>query len=193
LSLEAPIKDRADSEGQSPEALLAGRHHPAEKVFSILMLALSIWLLLNIEEQANFSKGKGFINQPGFWPAISLSGMALFSAIYTFECWGRTFRDSQESISGELSVWLRVLEFPVWFLGYVWLVPVLGYLPSTIALCFLLALRLGYRSAKMLLLSVGGGMGVVVIFKTFLSVKIPGGEVYDHLPEVMRNFMILNF
>ena len=33
----------------------------------------------------------------------------------------------------------------------------------------------------------------VLVFKSMLSVKIPGGEIYEYLPAALRNFMILNF
>jgi hypothetical protein len=37
------------------------------------------------------------------------------------------------------------------------------------------------------------GLFIVLIFKTFLEVKIPGGAIYEFLPNTLRSFMILNF
>ncbi len=35
------------------------------------------------------------------------------------------------------------------------------------------------------------GIAVVVLFKSILQVKIPGGEIYSIFPEAIRNFLIL--
>jgi hypothetical protein len=37
------------------------------------------------------------------------------------------------------------------------------------------------------------GFSIVVIFKSFLEVKIPGGAIYELLPNALRSFFILNF
>ena len=37
------------------------------------------------------------------------------------------------------------------------------------------------------------GFGIVLLFKTGLSAKIPGAAVYEYLPGALRNFMIANF
>ena len=34
---------------------------------------------------------------------------------------------------------------------------------------------------------------VVLIFKSFLQVKIPGAAIYEYLPGALRSFFILNF
>jgi hypothetical protein len=56
-----------------------------------------------------------------------------------------------------------------------------------------LAYRAGYRNQKMIIYAAGIGFCIVVIFKSFLEVKIPGGVIYEFLPNVLRNFFILNF
>jgi len=45
----------------------------------------------------------------------------------------------------------------------------------------------------MITYAAGIGFCIVVIFKSFLEVKIPGGVIYEFLPNVLRNFFILNF
>lgn len=193
LNSNASIRSEGDSAGGSADELLEVRHKPAETIFALILLVISLLLLLSFGEQTSSVKGKDFIHQPGFWPALSLGGMILFSTIYAAECWRRDLRGNREAVVAELLVWFKVLEYPLWFLCYVWLVPYFGYLPSTIFLALLLAIRLGYHSRKMLSISLGGAISVVVLFKTFLSVKIPGGELYEFFPESIRNFMILNF
>ncbi len=78
-------------------------------------------------------------------------------------------------------------------MAYVYLTPQVGYLISTIVFMLFLALRAGYRSAKLLIAAGLAGFAIVLMFKTFLSVKIPGGAVYEALPDALRSFMIVNF
>ncbi len=93
----------------------------------------------------------------------------------------------------EAKIWMSVFEWAGWFLAYVVLVPVLGYLPMTLVFAPLLTWRMGYRSRRMLWSSVVfGGVLVVLVFKAFLQVKIPGAMVYEYLPGGLRNFFILN-
>jgi hypothetical protein len=92
-----------------------------------------------------------------------------------------------------VAFWFRALEYVVWFLAYVMMVPRLGYLPSSIIFAIILTLRLGYRSPRMLLSAAVFGISVVLIFKTFLQVKVPGGAVYEYLPTAARSFMLTYF
>ncbi|MEM7319848.1 MAG: tripartite tricarboxylate transporter TctB family protein, partial [Pseudomonadota bacterium] len=91
----------------------------------------------------------------------------------------------------ELRKWAVVIEFAGWFMVYVLLVPVIGYLPVTLAFVPALSWRMGYRDRKMLGLSVVFACVVVLLFKTFLGVKIPGGAIYEFLPGAFRGFAIL--
>ncbi len=78
-----------------------------------------------------------------------------------------------------------------WFLLYVYLVPRLGYLPSTLLVFPLLVLRAGYRGWRYVGLAWLVGIAIVVLFKSLLQVKIPGGEIYGLLPDAIRNFLVL--
>lgn len=93
----------------------------------------------------------------------------------------------------EVKVWLSVFEWAGWFLTYVLLVPLLGYLPTTLVFAPLMTWRMGYRSRLMMWTSVVFAISVVVIFKSFLQVKIPGAAIYEYLPGALRSFFILNF
>ena len=72
-------------------------------------------------------------------------------------------------------------------------VPLLGYLLSTVLFTVLMAFRQGYLSTRYLVAAALMGLAIVLVFKTGLSVKIPGGAIYEYLPGGLRNFMILNF
>lgn len=90
-------------------------------------------------------------------------------------------------------MWFRSVEYALWFMAYVLVVPYIGYLIATMLVCYLLALRSGYRSKAMLSASVVGGVLVVVLFKSMLQVKVPGGLIYEYLPGTFRSFMLTYF
>ncbi len=89
--------------------------------------------------------------------------------------------------------WARALEFLLWFLIYVQAVPIIGYLPATVLFTVLLAARQGYRSRRQLTTAAAVGVGIVLVFKTGLSVRIPGGAIYEYLPQTLRNIAIIYF
>jgi hypothetical protein len=167
--------------------------HRAELVFALAAFAVGLFLLSQIGSQVTWSSSKSLINQPGFWPVMAVCGMVLFGAGELIVSVRRFRARAEGNISSEIFDWLKAIEFAVWFLVYVQLVPIIGYLLATLLFCVLLTWRLGYRSRSQLLAAVLTGLAVVVIFKTMLSVKIPGGQIYEALPAALRNFMILNF
>ncbi len=165
------------------------RKGPGGLLFAALFLAFSLFLLSQLGAETKFSaKGKLFA-QPAFWPAVGVFGMVFFGALHVITRW-------RADIGAELAegaIWARPLEYLVWFMAYVYAAPQIGYLAATIIFMVLMALRAGYRSAKMLIAAALTGLAIVLIFKTFLSVKIPGGAIYEALPGAIRNFMIVNF
>jgi len=133
-------------------------------IFALLFLSLSILLLSQLGDQTKWIKKAKFAAQPVLQVDLQ-----------------------------EAKRWLQVIEYCVWFIAYVWVVPNLGYLISTVIFLPALAYRAGYRNQKMITYAAGIGFCIVVIFKSFLEVKIPGGIIYEFLPNVLRNFFILNF
>ena len=95
--------------------------------------------------------------------------------------------------AGELLRWLRPLELALYFVAYAASIPWLGYLLSTAAFMPLLGLRAGVRSLSGLGLLAGMGIGIVLVFKTGLEVRMPPGALYDLFPPQVRNFLIRNF
>lgn len=117
--------------------------------------------------------------------------MSLFGAAELFCSWRKRTRHSQIAITLEVLHWSKAVEYILWFMAYVWLVPLVGYLPVTLMFCFALTCRLGYRDKRMIVAALLIAIAIVVIFKSFLAVKIPGGALYEYLPVAIRNFMIL--
>ena len=165
------------------------RKGPGGLLFAALFLAFSLFLLSQLGAETKFSaKGKLFA-QPAFWPAVGVFGMVFFGALHVIT---RRRADIAAELA-EGAVWLRPFEYLVWFMAYVTAAPQIGYLAATVIFMVLMALRAGYRSARMLIAAALTGLAIVLIFKTFLQVKIPGGAIYEALPDAIRNFMIVNF
>ncbi|MEE9376262.1 MAG: tripartite tricarboxylate transporter TctB family protein [Rhizobiaceae bacterium] len=163
---------------------------PGDIVFSVLFLAISLFLVSQIGQQTVWKNGTKLFAQPSFWPSVSLITMSLFALLHLA---GSVFSPRIEGRWGEVKFWLRSLEYVGWFLAYVSLVPILGYLIATVLFTMLLAYRLNYRTPKWLALSALSGIVIVVTFKTFLQVKVPGGAIYEYLPTAFRSFMLTNF
>lgn len=161
---------------------------PGDVVFSALFLLFAVFLLLQIETQITWLNNVRLFAQPGFWSIASVVGMSFFALLYFI---GSVLSCREHRNFGEVAVWIKSFEYALWFLVYVWMVPVAGYLPSTLLFVGLLALRTGYRDRVTFMAAGAAGFAIVVIFKAFLGVKIPGGALYSHLPDAMRGFMNL--
>ena len=171
--------------------LVEPRHHRAEIVFGIFSFCIALILLTQIGSETQWLDGKPWHRQPSFWPAVSIAGMTVFGALELIFSWRRNATGRGESITGEVINWLVPVEYAVWFMAYVLAVPAGGYLPVTLIFCTALARRLGYRTGRHMIAALLTGLATVVLFKSFLAVKIPGGAVYEFLPDALRNFMIL--
>jgi hypothetical protein len=164
---------------------------PANILFALLVLVFVFFLLSQLTQQTKFSAGKSLFAQPRFWPGASLVGMLVFGVGHLIHC--VVTKGQQASVLFELLQWLRALEYFAWFMLYVVLVPMLGYLLSTILFGLALTLRQGFYNRKMMLIAIAASISIVLVFKTLLAVKIPGGAIYEYLPAALRNFMVINF
>lgn len=94
----------------------------------------------------------------------------------------------------EVTKYLAALEYVVYFIGYTIVVPILGYLVSTLLLGTYLTWRLGYRTPRWIMTGLLSSFAVVVIFRSFLQIKTPVSIwLYDLLPAAMRSFMLTYF
>lgn len=168
----------------------SGARFAGQALFAIGFTAMAVLLLALLGDQTVWKAKVKFFAQPRFWPAVAVIGMVVFGGLYLKSL--QRFRISRYDLQ-EAWVWVEAVEYALWFLAYVWTVPIVGYLPMTMVFAPTLTWRLGYRSPKMLFISVVFAVVVVVLFKTFLQVKIPGGLMYEYLPAHLRNFFILNF
>ncbi len=94
----------------------------------------------------------------------------------------------------ELTKYAAALEYVAYFIGYTLIVPILGYLVSTLILGTYLTWRLGYRSPRWMLIGFASSFAVVLAFRTFLQIKTPVSIwLYDQLPSAARAFMLTYF
>lgn len=177
----------------------------AHLLFACAFVCFSIFLLSKIGAEAKFSSTGKFFAQPALWPAIGIVGMLGFGLGHLWSVWSKRqdhhtghepsdLRPAQLDIERDgIHAWFGVFEYYFWFMVYVNVVPLAGYLISTILFTALLAVRAGYRSRRLLGLAALAGFLIVFVFKTLLAVRIPAGAWYEYLPDAIRNFLITNF
>ena len=162
---------------------------PGDKVFAFAFFMLALFLLTQLPHETEWvEKRTKWFAQPRLWTAIGVLGMVVFGGLHLVSTW------ISPKIPGrwkEVGFWLQSLEFVVYFLIYVAVVPQLGYLPSTVAFCLFLAVRTGFHTMDMLFYAVVFASVTAVFFRGVLQVKIPAGAVYDYLPEPLRGFALI--
>lgn len=163
---------------------------PGDLYFSVAFLLFSVLLLLSLPSQNTWVSNTKLFAQPAFWPYAAVISMVFFAVLHLISA---LVSPALEGRWKEMWFWLRSVEYAGWFMIYVMTVPQLGYLPSTVLFAVILTYRLGYRSAQILLSAAVFGCVVVLIFKTFLQVKVPGGALYELLPSTLRSFMLTYF
>jgi hypothetical protein len=163
---------------------------PGDIVFAWVVLILALFLLSQIWSQTTFRDGTPLFAQPRFWPAVSLIGMTGFAACHLL---GSALSERIDGRWQEVWLWIASLEYAGWFIAYALVVPVLGYLPSTLLFAAALTLRAGYRHRFAFLAALGSAFVIVLLFKTFLQVRLPGGQIYQSLPDGLRQFMLTYF
>lgn len=172
------------------QSLFKRHRRPGDVVFAFIILVFTIFLLSQLFEQTTYQSREKLVAQPRFWPAVSLTGMALFAALHLL---GSAFSERINGRWSEVWQWIKSFEYAGWFITYAASVPYAGYLPTTVVFTTLLALRAGYRSAKMLGAAVISSIIVVLLFKTLLKVNLPAGKIYDVLPDGLRQIMLTYF
>ena len=173
------------------------RRRPGDFLFAAASYALALFLLIQLPEQTRWFNRVDPLLQPRFWPSVVLGAFTLFSGLHLMQSWlarrNPYHLDTSLVPAGELLHWLRPLEFALYFVVYAASIPWLGYLLSSVIFMPLLGLRTGIRSLAGLGLLAGIGVGIVLVFKTGLEVRMPPGAVYDLFPPAVRNFLIRNF
>ena len=152
---------------QTLQQMFQRYRRPGDIVFAWLALAFAVFMLSQLWDQTAWRNGQKLIAQPRFWPAVSLGGMAFFAALHLI---GSMVSERIEGRWREVLTWVRALEFAIWF-----------------------TLRMGYRSRLMLISAALIAFAIVVLFRTLLHVSLPAGQIYEALPDGLRQFMLTYF
>ncbi len=163
---------------------------PGDLYFAVFFLMFSLVLMWSLPGQNTWVSNTKLFAQPAFWPYAAVCTMVFFGILHVISA---LCSPALPGRWAEMWIWVKSVEYAGWFMAYVLTVPQLGYLPSTVLFTVILTFRLGYRTAKMLLAAAAFGCAVVLIFKTCLQVKVPGGAIYELLPPEMRSFMLTYF
>ena len=163
---------------------------PGDLFYSLICLAFSLFLAINLPAQTTWVSGTKLLAQPAFWPHVAVIFMVVCSSLHLLSS---LLSPKIEGRWQEVGFWLKSLEFAGWFMIYVIIVPQLGYLPSTILFAVALSYRLGYRNGKYIGSAVVFAVAVVVVFKSLLQVKVPGGSAYEFLPGSLRAIFLTYF
>jgi len=172
------------------QVLFKRYRRPGDIVFAWAVLLVSLYLLSQVFEQTSYKPGAKLFSQPRFWPAVSLLCMTGFAA---FHLLGSMLSERIHGRWKEVLLWLSSLEYAAWFIAYAALVPWAGYLPSTVIFTLVLTLRAGYITSGMLKAALLCSVLIVLLFKTLLQVKLPSGQIYELLPDGLRQIMLTYF
>lgn len=172
------------------QSLFKRYRRPGDLVFAWIVLILAVFLLSQLVSQTQWKSGGKLFAQPRFWPGISLVLMTGFAALHLF---GSALSERIEGRWREVGLWIASIEYAGWFILYATVVPYAGYLPTTFAFAIVLVLRAGYRSARAVFWAGTSAVMIVLLFKTFLQVKLPAGQIYDTLPDGLRQIMLTYF
>jgi len=169
------------------QSLFKRYRRPGDIVFAWFALIVSVLLLIQIGSQTVWKSGGPLFAQPRFWPAVSLAGMTTFAGLHLLSS---ALSKRLHGRWQEIRQWAASVEYAGWFIAYAALTPYAGYLPATLIGALLLALRAGYRSAMALVAAGVTALVIVLLFKTLLRVNLPGGAVYENLPDGLRQIML---
>ena len=173
--------------------------------FSLFMLAFVLFLLWQFGAESGWNErdlpqkrvGK-ILKQPWIGPFICMCLLVPAALFNVWSSWRTTRRNIRllrpDRTGFELRQWLRSFEYIAYFIAYTALMPIFGYLLSTVAFAVFLTWRLGYRSWRWLGIGFVSALTVVVMFRTILQIKTPVNIwLYNQLPPAMETFMKIYF
>lgn len=165
---------------------------PAEKVghwlYGGFAFALALFLLISIPWQTTYFEKVVWSKQPATWPSIAILGMLFTSAGHLVNLRKQKEQSDALPFREDFLLLVHAGELAIWFIGYIFTVGYLGYLLSNILFAMSLSWRIGYRSFRQYFLLAVVATVIVITFKSFLKVKIPGGKLYALFPEAIARF-----
>lgn len=175
---------------QTLQDLFRRYRRPGDLVFALVFLAFAVFIVLSLPTEAKLPSRGSLFTKPAFYVHLAAWAMLFFALLHLLST---LVSDALDGRWREVWLWFKSIEYAGWFLAYVLIAPYLGYLFATLAFTVSLTFRLGFRSKRMLGMAALFAVCVVLVFKTFLRVKVPGGQLYEYLPGGLRAFMLTYF
>ena len=168
-------------------------------VFYIFML-ISSWFLLALlsYETHPGPQRQGWWTQPILMPGISITLMFLTSAYLVVQHFykmsqNEDLRHDIDAVLAEIMQWIKPAEYFLYYVGYIWLLGMVGYFLSSLIFIVGLCFRVGLRSTKWMVISLLTAIALIALFRWGLQVWIPPAKLYDLFPKDTRAFLIRKF
>ena len=174
-------------------------------VFSAAVFLIVMFLFFQFFSESGWNErdlpqrrvGK-ILKQPWIGPLICMALLLPSAAINLYASWRQKLKDKRlrvpDRTAYEIEQWARSFEFIAYFICYTAIIPILGYLLSTLMFAVFLTWRLGYRSRRWMIISSCTAFTVVIVFRTILQIKTPVNIwLYNQLPPNLENFMKIYF
>ncbi len=165
-------------------------------MLALLAFGVAMLLLLGAETKPAPPRN-GWWTEPVLAPAFSLLVMTAGAAIVLGQMLFAFMRHGRHGgpilFSLPLLDELRIVaEYSVYFVLYVWAVDKLGYALSTFCFAQIACWRAGLRGWRTLLNVILLTAVLVVFFRVVLTVWFPPAQIYEILPDRIRNFALLH-
>ncbi len=158
-------------------------------VVAVMTLAAAVlWVMF--DDQTKWFRRVQWYAQPALWSWMSVVGMTILGTLAGLLSWRKP---RGYGTASELVFWLRATEYLAWFMGYTFVVSMIGYSPATLLFTPLLGIRIGWRSPAQIGICLLFGLAVILIFRTWLGVALPSSVLFEYLPALARNFMLTYF
>ena len=171
---------------------------PGTGVFYAFMFIVGVGLLLLVPFATSPGpEDQGWWTQPAFMPRLSLILIALTATYLCFQHFIVSRRSDRAvaegtSLGAELFEWIKPLEFFVYYIGYIYLLDLIGYFLSSLLFILVLSWRIGLRSPRWLLTGFLFAVALIAMFRWALGVWVPQAELYGLFPKDIRIFLMLS-
>ncbi|MEM7343077.1 MAG: tripartite tricarboxylate transporter TctB family protein [Chloroflexota bacterium] len=172
----------------------------ATGLFYAVMFVFGVSFLLLLPYQTKPGpEGQGWWTQPALMPTISLWLTAITATYLLFQYIVKNRKQPADeaapsgSLAAELIQWAKPVEFFVYYVGYIWLLGIVGYFLSSLIFIIVLSIRVGLTSARWFLTGLLFAISLILIFRWGLSVWVPPAELYDMFGKDTRIFLMRYF
>ena len=187
------------------ENLFEFKRKDGDLFLSFICLLFAVFIIFHFSSETGWEDrtldhkrfGK-ILKQPWVGPMACVSILlpaAIFNLVSSYRKWRYKNRNLiPNRFFYEFSIWLKALEFIVYFLIYTLSIRYFGYFLSTVIFGIFLTNRLGYRSLRWQVRTILTTIAIVLIFRTFLKIKTPVNIwLYEFFPKNIETFMKIYF